>query len=99
MRQLQLCRLHAASTFSSSRASAAQQHSAIAPICQAGRQCLTQAWRPGPCPWQVTGNAILAELQRQRETIQRAQQQTQQTGANVAQADSLLKKMSSWWRL
>ena len=56
-----------------------------------------------PRPWcrrcQVGGQAVLAELQRQRGVIQRAQQQAQQAGANVGQAEGLLKKMSSWWRL
>lgn len=62
-------------------------------------QALTPTGGGGPrCARQVTGNAILAELQRQRETIQHARQQAQQTDANVQQAEGVLKKMGRWWR-
>ena len=53
---------------------------------------------PWRSPAQATGNAILADLQRQREVIQRARQQAQQTNDSVGQADSLLRKMGKWWR-
>lgn len=48
---------------------------------------------------QATGAAILADLQRQRQQIQHARQQAQQTDASVADGGSTLKRMNQWWRL
>lgn len=48
---------------------------------------------------QATGAAILADLQRQRQQIERARQTAQQTDASVKAADSTLNRMSQWWRL
>ncbi len=56
---------------------------------------------PNPChpAGQAIGANILADLQRQRQQIEHTRQQAQQTDANVATADSTLKRMSQWWRL
>ena len=57
---------------------------------------------PGPAPAppatrQATGQAVLAELQRQRATIQHAAQQTAEIDASVASSEGILKRMGRWW--
>ena len=54
---------------------------------------------PATTAGQAIGANILADLQRQRQQIEHTRQQAQQTDANVATADSTLKRMSQWWRL
>lgn len=54
---------------------------------------------PATTAGQAIGANILADLQRQRQQIEHTRQQAQQTNANVATADSTLKRMSQWWRL
>lgn len=57
---------------------------------QQGRQQLLET--------EATGASILAELQRQRESIQRSQQAQQLIAGSVAESDGILRHMSKWWR-
>lgn len=73
----------------------------------AAARCTSSSTTPpasdAPAPATTAGQAIaagiLADLQRQRQQIEHARQQAQQTDANVAATDSTLKRMSQWWRL
>ena len=56
-------------------------------------------WLPPPPPRQATGAAVLAELQRQRQTLDRSRAAAQQMDASVAQSGGILKRMSRWWNL
>lgn len=47
---------------------------------------------------QATGAAILEDLQRQRQTIERSREQLQSTDASIAESDTILKRMGRWWR-
>jgi hypothetical protein len=47
---------------------------------------------------QATGAAILEDLQRQRQAIERSREQLQQTDASITDSDSILEKMGRWWR-
>ncbi|KAL4525032.1 hypothetical protein Ndes2526B_g07211 [Nannochloris sp. 'desiccata'] len=57
---------------------------------QKGRQQLLET--------EATGAAILEDLQRQRQAIDRSREQLQQTDASITESDSILKKMGRWWR-
>lgn len=48
---------------------------------------------------QATGTAILEELQRQRQTIDRSRERNVTVNTNIDQAESTLQKMKRWWRL
>jgi hypothetical protein len=54
-------------------------------------------WRARALP-QATGASILAELQRQRESIQRSQQAQQRIAGSAAESGGILRRMSKWWR-
>ena len=47
---------------------------------------------------QAQGNAIVEELQRQRQSIQHSRQLTLSTNESIATSETLLNKMSKWWR-
>lgn len=52
--------------------------------------------RPDPRP-QATGQSVLAELARQRETIQRSQATLDDAGQELKGAEGTLKRMSKWF--
>ena len=47
---------------------------------------------------QATGAAILEDLQRQRQAIERSREQLQNTDASISESDTILKRMGRWWR-
>lgn len=48
---------------------------------------------------QTTGTAVLEQLQRQRETMQRAQHSNTRVNDSINESDTILKRMKQWWRI
>jgi hypothetical protein len=48
---------------------------------------------------QATGAAVLEQLQRQRETIQRAQHSNTRISDSINESETILKRMKQWWRI